>query len=45
MIYYEVFDSQAQKLLIFTIGDGLTDLFVQSIVDVVHKPEINATAP
>jgi hypothetical protein len=34
MIYYEVFDSQAQRLLVVTIGENLTDLYVQSILRV-----------
>jgi hypothetical protein len=45
MKYYEVFDSQAQKLLILTIGDSLTNLYVYSIVDVTEKLEINVPNP
>lgn len=32
MIYYEVFDSQAQRLLVVTLGTDLTDLYVHSIL-------------
>lgn len=38
MIYYEVFDSQAQRLLILTMGSDMSDLYVQSIM-LVKEPE------